>query len=111
MESYSIIKGIKYQGTPKSQQQQQNSIQKWAKGLHRHFSKQNIQKVEKNMKRCLTSLNAAQNIYLPTPNLKLEYLSYKSWFNDNDVLLFDLSFNALYSFCLLHYFLVSSIGL
>ena len=39
------------------------------------------------------------------PNLKLEYLSYKSWFNDNDVLLFDPSFNALYSFCLLHIFL------
>ena len=62
MEYYSIMKGIKYQGTPKSQQQQ-NSIQKWAKGLNRHFSKQNILMVEKNLKRCLTSLNAVQNIF------------------------------------------------
>ena len=73
------------------------------KGLEQTFLQTKYTNGREELEKML-DLTKCSSEYLLTPDLKLEYLSYQSWFNDSDVLLFDLSFNALYSLCLLHIF-------
>ena len=75
------------------------------KGLEQTFLQTIYTNGREEHEKMLDLTKCSSEYLLLIPNLKLEYLSYKSWFSDNDVLLFDLSFNALYSFCLLHIFL------